>query len=85
MAEIKEIKISAKEARQLVETSPILLNRVYKNIKEAAREGASRLDWNVSTLDNATIKKLIDSLKSDGFSVSLHGPLNVIDTLTITW
>lgn len=66
----KLVKITANEARNLMETSTKMLNWIYKAIREAAEEGRYTLGcWSLNGCSNSVIEKIIKVLQEDGFVV----------------
>jgi len=63
-------RITADEARNLMETSNKMLNWIYKSIREAAEEGRYTLGcWSLDGCSYLTAEKIIKILREDGFAV----------------
>ncbi len=78
--------LTAKEARELAESSQCLKNRVYKAIREEAKECRTMLTWEVRGSSQLIINNLITSLRNDGYIVSRSEPTEGIsDTIAISW
>lgn len=81
MGKEKEIRaITAKEARELADSSDYALRHIYKYIRERAEENSTTLEWCIDQLSKATLETIITHLKEDGYT------LEVSDcTLVIKW
>ena len=78
--------ISAKDAKQLTETSEKLLNNVFKNIKEAASYGRYVTYFDVFDVSEVVVDKLTSALKEAGYAVeSMTDDDGKLVGLTITW
>ena len=78
--------ISAKDAKQLTETSEKLLNNVFKNIKEAANYGRYVTYFDVFYVSEVVVDKLTSTLKEAGYAVeSITDDDGKLVGLTITW
>ena len=79
--EKKENKfLTAKEAKQLADTSHFVVNQVYKAIKESAKENRTYLSWCVAYMSKEAIENLNQDLKSKGYATICDG-----DNLEISW
>ena len=66
----KEIKgITAKEARELADSSDYTLKHIYKYIRERASENAVLLEWCSSGLSDAAVETIVSDLNGAGFKV----------------
>lgn len=61
--------LTAKEARELAESSQYMKNRVYKCIHEEAKECHTMLTWDVQGSSQSIIDSLVAKLREDGYSV----------------
>lgn len=71
-------RLSAKDARQIADTTTVPFVHVYKCIRDAATEGMSKLQWEVEGWSKACKQRLLDELKLDGYQVSNHSKYIVI-------
>ena len=78
--------ISAKDAKQLTETSEKLLNNVFKNIKEVANYGRYVTYFDVLDVSEVVVDKLTSVLQEAGYVVdSMTDDDGKLVGLTITW
>ena len=61
--------ISAKDARQLTETSEKLLNQVYKLIKDVTSYGRCTVNFDIYDVADTVVSKITTSLIEAGYSV----------------
>lgn len=78
--------ISAKDAKQLAETSEKPLNQVFRLIKDTADYGRHIINFDVYDMSKAVIDKLTSTLKEAGYAVeSMTDDDGKLVGLTITW
>lgn len=65
-----EKKLAASEARTITNSPDYLLARIYKLIKEAAKEGATRLDFNIPFGSQEVVEAIKDDLLQQGYMIS---------------
>ncbi len=63
--------ISAKDAKQLTETSEKLLNNAFKVIKDAANYGRSVVHFDVFDVSEVVIKNIASTLTEAGYQLEL--------------
>ena len=72
----KELKvcknISAKEARELSDSSNFTLRHIYRMIRECATKNMRRTNWYVGELSEVALSKAMAQLKEDGFEIKLE-------------
>jgi len=73
-------KITAKEAKEIANSSTRMLSQIYKIIRDEAAEGRVRLNWCVEYLSKKCKENITKALREDGFVVSDEN-----NTLTIQW
>ncbi len=61
--------LTAKEARSIAESSEFLKNRIYKAIREAAKECHTAMVWDVENSSPVMIEKVMSALQEDGYTV----------------
>ncbi len=84
--------ISAKEAKEISDTSLCTKNRVFKLIREAAKENRNEIYWDIYGVSEAAVEDLISVLKEKGYSVERvcsvdeeTGEKEFEDNLIIKW
>ena len=63
--------LSAKEARELASNPDLALNRIYKLIKEAAKEGSVRIHYCLDYPHEELADKIQKELEKQGYTVSI--------------
>jgi hypothetical protein len=86
-SEKKLRKITAAEARAIVESSNATLKHIYKNIEEEAKENRVFTIWSFYGQDEASISKVTEILRADGYTVTeLELPEDSADKeIKISW
>ena len=86
-ADKKLRKITAAEARALAESSTATLKHIYKNIEEEAKENRVFTIWSFYGQDEASINKVTEILRADGYIVTeLELPEDSADKeIKISW
>ena len=75
-------RFTAKEARELMNESNVTMTRIYKEIKEYAKENQDKLTWEAYELNSDVRDKITNQLNEDGYRVSYDDEYNV---LNISW
>ena len=65
-----ENKLSAREARKITNSPVFILARIYKLIKEAAKEGATKMTYDIPFGSSAAVKVIESDLSQQGYQVS---------------
>lgn len=71
--------LSAKEARELSDKSPILLKRLGKFIKESAEEGMTSCYFSVCNVSSRKIEAIKAELEKKGYNVNLEDDLLIVE------
>ncbi len=70
--ESKITVITAEEAKQIADSSRSTINRIYKAIKEEAKNNSHMINgWDLTSVGLETANKIKDELFSKGFVVDL--------------
>ena len=78
--EEKELKaIPASEARAIADNTETLKRRIYKFIKELAYDGEVSMVYCLERVSDVQIEKIINSLKSNGYSVSFNAKEHALE------
>ncbi len=79
----KELKgITAKEAREIADSSDFTLKHIYKEIRRFATENRTRLDWFCADGSKAAMNAAVNTLREAGFKVSVD---NDNSAFTVMW
>lgn len=70
MDEKKKQTITAAEARNLAETSSVTLNRIYKLIRDVAKENEISINYGISSISGKAFKAVVDDLTANGYTVT---------------
>lgn len=65
-----ENKLSAKEARKITDSPVFILARIYKLIKEAAKEGATRMTYDIPFGSSEAVEVIENDLSQQGYQVN---------------
>jgi len=66
--------VSAAEARDIANDAGFLLKRMYKLIKECAKEGQTAFDYGFSHPSTKMINTLVETLRLNGYTVRIRIP-----------
>lgn len=81
--------ITASEARSIADAAEVLIKRVYKAIKESAKESMTRLDYSIFDPSQAAVAAVAKSLESNGYTVTVitsnASEGHMENTLRISW
>jgi len=61
--------LTAVEARALADKAEVLLGRIYKGIKEQARESMTTLNYYLSDASAIAVETVVNTLKIEGYQV----------------
>lgn len=77
-------RISAEEARKMSDEVEIALTRIYKFIKEQARENARSLFYNIMDPSKTAVSAIQKDLTEQGYTVTVNDNDDCVELL-IKW
>ena len=80
MEETKTKKITASEARKIADSTNSFVNRVYKVIREASKEGEISITYDCSCTSKVLLEEAIKDLQENGFKVEAINMMNPYDS-----
>ena len=80
---LEKKQISAKAARKITDETVTPLIHIYTCIRQMAKEGYSRLNWEGYAWDSKAKDRIIAQLKNDGYIVDVDK--EKADSLIISW
>lgn len=82
----EKIFLTAKQARDVLETSQSFKNHIYKAICESSKDCRDQLSWDVYDIDHGILNKVVKDLKDDGYNVDFElNDDNEIVEIIIKW
>ena len=77
--------ISAEQAKAMADTSLYTIRHIYKEIRHAASENATKLYWCFTYTSRAVLDTIVDELESQGYLVEKIFNEDVCEAILISW
>lgn len=84
---MEDKKILAADARTIADSTAAFSNHIYKEIREAAKEGMTQIEWSVYPISLVLLDRAITDLKEAGYKVELEKEeeTDKVYSLIINW